>query len=133
MADETPEVWRKLYGTPDGRWLILRGVVGTVSPPSLTVGVGSETVSLPNLGDPADVVRAVYQRLVAAFGNGHAGRAAGGRAAGAAVQQVIGEMLGVSQSAVSRYVIGRSTPALQPAGWSNLVRVYYAELDRRSE
>jgi hypothetical protein len=122
------EVWRKLFGTPDGRWLLLHGAVGTISPPHIDAGADSRVVRLDNLGDPADVVRAVYQRLAEAFAGGRMGYRAGGRGGGADVQKAMAEMLGVSQQSVSRYVRDVSTPDLSPHGWSNLVRAYWADV-----
>ncbi|MER7280387.1 helix-turn-helix transcriptional regulator [Dactylosporangium sp. NPDC000244] len=121
------ETWRTLYGTSDGRWLLLTGMVGTVSPPYIAVGVESRIVRLDHLGDPADVVRSVYRRLADAFAGGRTGYQAGGRTGGADVQQAMSEMLGVSQQSVSRYVRGTSTPDLKPDGWSNLVRAHFAD------
>lgn len=126
MSDE---VWRALYGDPEGHWLILTGMVGSISPPYIDVGVDSRIVRLVNLGDPADVVRGVYGRLHAAFPGSRAGagRAKGRPRATAGLQEVVAKKLDVSQQTVSRYVAGTSTPDLAPAGWSRLVQMHFAD------
>lgn len=127
--DEGREVWRALYGSPDGLWLVLSGPVDTISPPHIDAGVPFRgVVRLEHLGDPRDVVTIVYRRLAEAFAGGKMGYQAGGRSGGAAVQQVMSEMLGVSQQSVSRYVRDVSVPDLTPEGWSNLVRAFLAEV-----
>jgi hypothetical protein len=117
MTDPEPEVRRSLYGSPDGEWLVMeRAVTGLISPAEIML---SGTHRLVYLGAPCDVVSAVYGALVAKF----AGTRQGGR--GADVQQVMADMLGVGQQAVSRYVNTGTEPRLKPSGWSNLVRAYF--------
>lgn len=129
MADEPPEVWRKLFGAPDGRWLVLHGVVGTISPPWLDVGVDARVVRLSNLGDPADVVRGIHARVHEAFPGSRVGaaRSHGRRRAEAGIQRVVAKALGVSQQTVSRYVSGTTAPDLEPDGWSRLVQAHFAD------
>jgi len=123
------EVWRALYGSPDGRWMLLHGPVDTVSPPFIDAGAPpGRIVRLGHLGDPRDVVAIVYRRLAEAFAGGKMSYQAGGRSGGADVQQAMAEMLGVSQQSVSRYVRDVSVPDLTPEGWSNLVRAFLAEV-----
>jgi hypothetical protein len=119
LADE--ETHRTLYGAADGTWLVLERTadVGLVSPPQITIGGRS----LLCLGATYDVVASVYAALVERFA-GSAGRQ-GGRGSGADVQQVMAEILGVGQQAVSRYVNKGTEPRLKPAGWQQLVRACF--------
>jgi hypothetical protein len=117
----TDEVRRALYGSPDGEWLMTeRAVTGLILPPEIVL---SGSHRLVYLGAPCDVVTAVYGALVAKFA-GEAGRQ-GGRGSGADVQQVMADMLGVGQQAVSRYINTGTEPRLKPSGWTNLVRAYF--------
>jgi hypothetical protein len=98
---------KALYGSKTGRWAVVDVADGLVPPPVLPCMTGGRPVDLVYLGSPADSVARVYGD----FGNGDGGSA----------QRRLGDLLGVSQSTVSRYLAGTLEPALSDAGWTRLV------------
>ena len=111
-----PDRFPVLYGAPQGHWALLDTSDGLVPPPRLSVGLHPAMVmELAYLGTPGDVVMGVYRRFVPI----------GDRAGSRQAQRGLGEMLGVTQQSVSRYLAG-STPALGDAGWRCLVRAHFS-------
>lgn len=94
MDDRPPQdgMWRRLYGSADGRWYVLTGP-SDATPPD-TVG------ALRCLGDPNTVVCAVWRRV--------------------GKQAIVAAYLHVNQQTVSRYILGSARPELSPEGWRQL-------------
>lgn len=122
--DETE--YEALYGDRAGNWLLIRGPLNLLPPPSLTAGMPLQgTVELAYLGSPGDVVTMLYNWLtdsVKVSGAPREGNPA------PPVQDVLATLLGVGQQAVSRYLSGSSRPRLASEGWSRLVRATFAPL-----
>lgn len=107
-----------LYGDRLGNWLLTTTPTGTIPPPEITLSVYEDgppppTRTLTYLGHPGDLVIKLYERIP---GSGTEGRG------GVPAQQQLGDLMGVGQAAVSRYIRQLSIPELSDQGWRNLVR-----------
>ena len=107
-----------LYGDRLGNWLLITTPTGTIHPPEVQVSIYEDgppppTRTLTCLGHPGDLVIKLYERI---GGNGIGGRG------GVPAQQQIADLMGVGQTAVSRYIRQLSVPDLSDQGWRNLVR-----------
>jgi hypothetical protein len=107
-----------LYGDRLGNWLLMTTATGTIPPPVITLCVYDGPPPPPSrtlvyLGEPGDLVITLYQKM---GGTGFGGRAA------EPVQQRLAVLLGVGQTAVSRYIRQLSRPELSDRGWRNLVQ-----------
>jgi len=115
-----------LYGDVHGNWPLTTTPTGTIPPPHITLSVYEDgppppTRTLTYLGDPADLVITLYCRIP---GSGTEGRG------GVPAQQQLADLMGVGQTAVSRYIRQLSIPDLADQGWRNLVKAAMTDWPR---
>lgn len=118
---------RSLYGAADGTWLFVETPHDVVPDYELTVGIPSvsppdpgEIRTLNRLGPPYEVFLKICQDLETMPAVGLRGRT--GKMP---IQQALGEMFGVSQQSISRYIDGSSEPDFSGDQWHLFVRIYH--------
>jgi hypothetical protein len=117
---------RNLYGSADGTWLFVESPLDVVPPAAINIGAPGTSPhpgairELRYLGPPHDVFTTLCADVEAMPVVGLRGRT--GKVP---VQQALGDMFGVSQQSVSRYIEGTSEPDLSDDQWRELVRASY--------
>ena len=94
---------------------------GMIPPPTVVVSRPRQGISeLPHLGPAYDVITTIVNEVTAMPSVGLRGKTGH-----IPVQEALGDMLGVSQQSVSRYINGMSEPQLSDELWAALVRAYH--------
>jgi hypothetical protein len=113
------ERWLGVYGSPDGRWLLITGPVGLIGPAEVAAQVPRQPLAGPLvwLGSPSDLITLIYAHLAEKLPRGYRGRRG-------PAQRTLADYLSVKQQDISHYV-GGGNPRFTDDQWRRLVVAHF--------